>query len=161
MQCCSFHTQLWNILRQCKRKSVPKTLTRTTKKSLWNCSEDTASPGANRDVKYRKMYFWNVSFVWAVMMCRVTAPQPHPHVANFLYQRGMQPSAAAQPAGRRREERQYWLGHLCRAVRALCGSVEDADTSTWKDSMYKAAGAKRETLHRDTNLPLCLELFFF
>lgn len=47
------------------------------------------------------------------MMCRVTAPHPHAHVAYFLHQLWMQPTTDAEATGRRREERQYWLCHLC------------------------------------------------
>lgn len=51
--------------------------------------------------------------------------------------------------------------HRLRAAGALCGSVEDAGTSTWKDSMYKVAVAEGETLHGDETPPFCPAVFVF
>lgn len=60
----------------------------------------------------------------------------------------IQPSATTILVWSSREERFYWLCHLSTGCEgSLCDrlSVEGSDTSTWKDSMYKAAGAEGES----------------
>lgn len=102
--------------------------------------------------------------VWAVMMFRVAAPQPPPQVANFLYQRWMQPSTATQPAGKRWEET-VLIGsplHTLRAVGALCGSVEDAGTSTLKAPCIKQLGLKGKLCRgTQTSLYVLWTCFFY
>lgn len=143
-----------------QRKSVPSTLTGTTINSL-NLLRGHCITWSQ---PWHKIQENAKGFVWAVMMCRVVAPQPHPHVANVLS------SVECSPPQSRSQQTEH-------GRRESIDWVTSAQTELWgpfvvrsrtralpheKTPCIKQLELKGKHKRRNTNLPLCpLDSFFF